>query len=58
MHTALNGFKEKMLKHLRTFYIDLHRELIKVLLSADSLSRVAVQLISTAANRVSNITGC
>lgn len=43
-----------MLKHLREFYTQMHRELAKVPISSDSLSRVAFQMMATAANRVSN----
>jgi hypothetical protein len=54
IYTALDSFREKVLKHLREFYTNLHCELVRVPISFDSLSRVALHLMATAANRVSS----
>jgi len=50
---ALDNFKEKALHQLRSFYCNLHYELVKVSLSQDTLSRVAQQLMASATSRVS-----
>ena len=56
IYASLTRFKEKMIKCLQEFCSALHRDLLKVPISNECLSRVCQQLITTSTNRVSSLT--